>query len=155
MYKTLCVAVALLGIAVLTSGSVSSPNTSRTPVIVASAKFVNQSKALSTTIFTPTQDGVYRVSAYATITQHDPSSQSYWQYGLGWTDDAGPQAAVTIFYQYGKNSGQFLNDISVQNGGQVRTIAAKAGTAMTQNMMRIGPTDSSTYNLYYVVEQLQ
>lgn len=132
MYKKLWVAVALMVIAVLASGAVSGPNAGAAPAIVASGKLFNQSKPLTTTIYAPTQSGVYRVSAYATITKNDPSSNSPWYYNLGWTDNAGAQTALTLFYQYGKTSGQFLNDISVPNGGQVRAFAANAGTPLTQ-----------------------
>src|SRR5258706_2567445 len=68
MFKSLCVAVLLLSTFALpqarnsTVGPVSPP-------IVARGKLLNQTAPIpTTTIFTPTQTGLYRLSVYGTVT---------------------------------------------------------------------------------------
>src|SRR5437588_11107787 len=89
MYKTLCAAVLLLptfAVAQTRNPAVSPVS----PPIVARGKLVNQTAPIpTTTIFTPAQDGLYRLSAYATIIKADPSSSSNWAYTPSWTDDSG------------------------------------------------------------------
>jgi len=154
MYKTLCVAVLLFGTFVLTSGSKpadASPTRPSLPVIVATGKLVDQTAPIpTTTIFTSPQDGLVRVSFYATLTKADPNSHSYWSYNLTWTDDAGPQFEGPLLTSCGY-TGQF-NCTGIPNP---LTIEAKTGTAVTYNMTQTGPPDSSSYSLYYTVERLQ
>src|ERR1700685_1828911 len=93
MYKSICVALFLLPTLALAQRSTSTPVTSyASPQIVAKGKLPNQTAPiLTTTIFTPIQTGLYRLSMYATLTRTDPNSQSLWQINTGWTDDAGGQ----------------------------------------------------------------
>lgn len=157
MRNSLYLAILLLAAFAFTSGgktaNASSPDPP-VPVIVARAKFENVREPITVTALTPTQSGVYRISAYATITKNDPSSNSYWSYFASWTDEAGPETKGGFTYQYGKNSGQFLNNISVPGGGTVTTIAVKGGTPITMNVTQYGPHDASVYSIYYVVERL-
>jgi len=160
MYKTLDISVVMLAAFAFTSGSRSadaSPTNSIGPAIVARGKLVNQTTPIpTTTIFTPTQTGLYRISVYATVAISDPSSQSSWNYDLGWTDDAGKQNAYTLLWQYGQHLGQFANDTSFLDGGVVRVFEAKAGTPITHDLFQGGgPPDSSAYSLYYALERLE
>jgi len=70
MYKTLCVAALLVGLLALTGRSSSAaPAPFTPPVTVAKGKLLNQTGLIpTTTIFTPTQTGLYRLSAYSTQT---------------------------------------------------------------------------------------
>src|SRR6266496_6591181 len=82
MYKTLCVVALLAGLVALTGRSSSAaPAPFTSPLIVAKGKLVNQTAPIpTTTIFTPNQTGLYRISVYVTLTKSDPSSQSFWNY---------------------------------------------------------------------------
>src|SRR5579863_103194 len=157
MYKTICITAAIL-LAALTLTSGSHPaNASRSvllsPTIVAQGKLPNQTKAIpETDIFTPALDGLFRVSAYATVTKTAGSGS--WTYSLEWTDDAGRQLETFALQQSFNQPGQFLTDSS-NTGGVVRTFEAKAGTPIMYNVGEAGRPDGSEYSLYYVVEQLE
>jgi hypothetical protein len=155
MYKTLCVAVLLLPTFALTQAR----NPAVTPVsppIVAKGKLLNQTAPIpTTTIFTPTQDGLYRLTVYATVTKSAPGSQSYWFYNIGWTDDAGPEFDDSILFQSGSGFGQFSYAGLFIQGGTVVPLEAKAGTSITYSMTQGGGSDNSAYSLYYTLERLE
>src|SRR5216684_8145793 len=100
MYKNLCIAVVLLAAFAFMSGSRSadaSPVTSISPPIVARGKLVNQTAPIpTTTIFTPTQTGLYRLSVYATISKADPTSAGLWVFSPSWTDDGGNETDFAL-----------------------------------------------------------
>jgi hypothetical protein len=158
MNKTLCMMVLLLGGALaLSFGSANAPSTSSTsPVIIVKRRLVNQTAPIpTTTIFTPTHDGVFRLSAYATITSADPASQSYWVWNPTWTDDAGSEYCNGQCYiGQGNSPGQFLLQLGL-GLGMVMTIEAKGGTPITYSMYQQGNPDNSAYSLYYVLEQIE
>ena len=159
MYKTLCVAVLLLPTFVLAQGSKpadASPTTPIGPPIVAHGKLLNQNTPLpSTTIFTPTQDGLYRLSVYLTITRADSSSNSQWGFNVDWVDDVGVQEANFLLLGYGNVSGQFFVYQSFRAGGTAMPFEAKAGMPITYNVTQIGGPDNSSYSLYYTLERLE
>ena len=159
MYKTLTVAALLLAAFAFTPGSRSadaSPTTAIGPAIVAKGKLVNQTAPIpTTTIFTPTQTGLYRLSVYATVTTTDPSSQSYWNFNAGWTDDAKAESVTTILYSTGNVLGPFDYASVLIVGGTVAPFEAKAGTAITYSITQGGPPDNSAYSLYYTLERLE
>jgi hypothetical protein len=159
VYKTIGIAVVLLAAFAFTSGSRSadaSPTTPIGPAIVAHGKLLNQTTTLpSTTIFTPTHDGLYRLSVYATVSKADPSSQSIWNYNIAWTDDAGAESEGSIVWQSGAFQGQFQYEGLFQQGGAVIPVQAKAGTPITYSVIQGGSPDNSTYSLYYTLERLE
>src|SRR5437660_10834518 len=113
MYKALCLVALLLATFALTSGSKiadASATGLPSPVIVARGKLVNQTASIpTTTIFTPTQTGLYRLSVYGTMTTTNPSSQSGWLINLFWTDDTNTsQNAPAVLTGVGNTPGQFL-----------------------------------------------
>jgi hypothetical protein len=158
MNKTLCVMVVLLGGALaLSFGSASTPIAGPTsPVIIVKRRLVNQTAPIpTTTIFAPAHDGVYRLSAYATITQADPNSQSYWIWNPTWTDDAGSaNCNGQCYIGAGNTPGQFQLQLGLQLG-VVMTIEAKAGTPIAYSVYQQGSPDNSAYSLYYVLEQIE
>jgi hypothetical protein len=158
MYKTLCVAIFLLPtFAVAQEGApASSPASAITsPVIVAKRKAPHQTAAIpTTTLFTPTEDGLYRISAYATLTKVGTANSGSWTFSLGWTDDAGPQTEQFVLDGSFNARGPFLNDYNFY-GGAVRTFEAKGGTPITYNLDEDGVSDGSEYSLYYTLEQLE
>ena len=158
MDKILCVAALLVGLLALTGRSSSAaPAPFTSPMIVAKGKLLNQTAPITTTtIFTPTQTGVYRLSVYATLTQTGLNSQSAWSYNLGWTDDAGTQSEGALLYCYGSNApGQFSYENFFPQGGVVLPFEAKAGMPVTYAVSQIGPPDNSAYSLYYTLERLE
>ena len=159
MFKALCVAVLLVpifAIAQTTKASTTPPFAS--PVIVAKGKFVNQTAPIpTTTIFTPPQTGLYRLSVYATLTKSDPASLSSWSYGVNWTDDTGAQqyGGGVQFAAGNSPTGQFTFENFFDNGGPTVVFEAKAQTPITSTMTQIGPPDNSAYSLYYTLERLE
>jgi hypothetical protein len=159
MHKALCVAVLLLPPFVLSQeGSAAKPSTEGlpVPVIVAKAKLTNQTATIPTTaIYTPTQDGLYRLSVYATLTKTDPTSESLWYYSFQWTDDAGNQEASQFLMAYGDQPGPFLWQSTNYIGGGAQPFEAAAGKPITYNVMQNNGPDNSAYSLYYVLERLE
>jgi hypothetical protein len=162
MYKTLTVAALLLAVFAFTSGSRSadaSPVTSISPPIVARGKLVNQTAPIpTTTIFTPTQDGLYRLSVYGTISRNDPSSASTFHYAVQYTDDTGQQQNLADFLVgYDSMLGQFASYQSTFFGSGCPTVTfeAKAGSGITYSVTQNNGPDNSSYSLYYVLERLE
>jgi hypothetical protein len=156
MYKTLCIAVLLIPTFLFAqNGKSASAATLPGPVIVARGKVVNRSSGVpTTTIFTAKQTGLYRVSAYATITTADSTSQSNWSFDFGWTDDAGEQTEQGLLVGWGNAVGPFgFSNLIV--GGAAYPFEALAGTPVTYTIIQQGSPDGSAYSLYYTVEQLQ
>src|SRR5258706_4889680 len=77
MFKTLCVAVLLLSTFALTQARNSTVGPV-SPPIVARGKLLNQTAPIpTTTIFTPTQTGLYRLSVYGTVTTSTCSGSEF------------------------------------------------------------------------------
>ena len=154
MYKTLCVAVLLLPTFALTQAR----NAAVTPVsppIVAKGKLVNYTASVPlTTIFTPTQDGLYRLSVYAIVSKTDPNSISSWSYNPAWTDDSGSRSEDELLIGYGNSLGPFTYEAQYGTGIAV-PFEAKAGTPITYSVTQLGPPDNSVYSLYYTLERLE
>ena len=158
MYKALCVTVLLLPTFALTQARKPATPPFPSPLIVAKGKLPNQTAPIpTTTIFTPTQTGLYRLTVYATISKADPSSQSSWCYSLSWRDDAGPQfwEASQLLCQGGNSPYPFIYESQTSLGGTTLPFEAKAGTPITHNMTQLGSLDSSAYSLYYTLERME
>jgi hypothetical protein len=161
MYKTLTVAALLLAAFAFTSGSRSadaSPVTAISPPIVARGKVLNQTAPIpTTTIFTPTQSGLYRLSVYGTITQGSGAGTSFWIYSPAWIDDSGllQNSANGILESNNDGAGSFLLTNSGFSLGATITLEAKAGTPITYSVTQVGPPDNSAYSLYYTLERLE
>ncbi len=156
MFKTLCVAVLLLSTFALTQARNSTVGPV-SPPIVARGKLLNQTAPIpTTTIFTPTQTGLYRLSVYGTVTT-STCSGSYWSLNPEWTDDSGAlQASANgILQSNGNCLGSFLLFNSGFSTGATITLEAKAGTAITYSVDQVGAADSSAYSLYYTLERLE
>src|ERR1700730_7883111 len=76
MNKTLCAVALLMGTLALTgSQSAAVPAAPTSPPIIARVKLANQTAAIpTTTIFTPAQTGLYRISLYLTQTIAVPNN---------------------------------------------------------------------------------
>src|SRR4051812_13650042 len=96
MYKTLCVALVVAGLLAFTGrSSRAAPAPFTSPVVVVKGKVLNQTSDFSNAIFTPSDSGLYRLSAYATVTTADPNSTSNWLYTFSWSDVTGGTQSAT------------------------------------------------------------
>jgi hypothetical protein len=160
MYKSISAAVLLAASFAVISGirhADALPTTSTSPLIVARGKLLNRSGAIpTTTIFTPAQTGLYRLSVYATVTQSDPNNGGSYGYSVNWTDDAGSEqgtgGAVLLW-----SANSVPPNAGAENPagwqGNVLLFEAVAGTPVTHSLT--GGPDNSLYSLYYTIERLQ
>ncbi len=159
MYKTLTVAALLLAAFAFTSGSRSadaSPTAAIGPAIVAKGKLVNQTATIpATAIFTPSQNGLYRLSAYATLIT-GTCGGSTWSYTPEWTDDSGVLSSAYVLQSNNSCPGSFVSFTSsnYQIGATI-TFEAKGGTAIDYSVSQIGSPDGTAYSLYYTLERLE
>jgi hypothetical protein len=154
MYKTLWAVVILIGLMAVTGRTSSAaPSTTLTsPVIVATGQVLDQTAPIAkTTIFTPSQNGLFRLSVYATLTKPNSNSSSEWNYSLFWTDDAGIESQRRLLISNNALRGVF----NWNNPLYPLVFQGIAGAPVSYSVVRIGAQDQTTYSLYYVVEQLQ
>jgi len=156
MYKTLTVAALLLAAFAFTSGGRSADVSPTTPIsapIVARAKLVNQTGPIpTTTILTPAQSGLYRLSVYATMTT---SSSSSWSFTPNWTDDSGASLTTNGVLLSQGTPGPFFEPGAGFTLGVPIILEAKGGTDITYSVTQSGPPDGSAYSLYYTLERLE
>jgi hypothetical protein len=157
MYKSLCVAVLLLATLSFTSGSKPADASAAlrpSPVIVARMRFKGVTTSLpTTTIFTPEQDGLYRLSAYDVETS-PASDGSLWTFFFNWTDDAGAESGNSFALPANGTPPQAYGGTASGIPGSVMVFQAKAGTPVTFFTLLSGGSDGGTYNLYLEVERL-
>ena len=110
---------------------------------VVNLSFLAQTSAISTTIYTPTVSGNYRVSLYS-----HASNGIY--FTLGWTDESGPVGICT--------NGTVSDTCNLVNNGYTAgwrdvVVHAQANDPIT---FSINPASFgvSNYDLYVVIEQL-
>ena len=162
MYKTISVAAVLMALVAFTvSGRLAdaSPTAHPSPVIVAKGKVLNQSVAIpTTTIFTPKDTGLYRLSIYGTVTKPCTSNCQEWIFFFSWTDDAGVETTIgtnglpLVWLNGNTPPSAFavnFNDLP----GNVLVFEAVAGSPVTYSVLTTVP-DGSSYSLYYVVERI-
>src|ERR1700730_10267041 len=150
MYKTLGVAVLLVGTFALTCrNSAATPAATFTsPQIVAKGKLLNQTGAIpTTTIFTPPQTGLYRFSAYSTGPLSSGSGS--WNINLYWTDDFGPEWGTELVQQANGGYGSVG-----WPSGTVGMFEAIAGQPVSYSITLSG-TGGGSYSLYYTIERLE
>ena len=152
MYKTLCVAAFLLATFALTSGSKPADASAAglpSPLIVARTKLANQTAPIpTTTIFAPTQDGLYRLSVYMTQTVAVPTSGAYWIFNAAWSDDAGDEAIGEILLNVNQTpSGAY--------GFFTLLLQVKAGKPITYSTTLSNGTDGGTYSMYFTLERME
>jgi hypothetical protein len=164
MYKALGVAVLLLGTVAFTgrNSTAAAPVGPAYPLIVAKGKLPNQTATIPTsTIYTPSQTGMYRLSVYATLLSAPCTTGLTWYFNLGWVDDAGTQTMNDFLYGYDCNLGPFLQ-LALANsnagnvpGGTIAVFEAKAGQPITYSVTNYGEPDGTSYSLYYTLERME
>jgi hypothetical protein len=91
----LSLAVGCIGL--MSGRSSGASNFSFSPQVVQRVALIGQTGAIpTTTLFTPSQKGLYRISAYMTATNLEGGQGSY-SWVLNWTDDAGAEIANFYF----------------------------------------------------------
>jgi hypothetical protein len=107
------------------------------PAIVAQATFVNQSQQVVGT-FTPTTDGIFRISYYA----DSPDTSADWAFAFQWTDEVGVREIIDPSMAY--LSSNFVE--------RVHVVRSLAGQPLTYSSSGPGP---APYSWYITIEQLQ
>lgn len=114
------------------------------PCVVASVSLTNQSqKALQIPLFTPSSDGLYRVSAYMR-TSTGTNQRASWQLTLGWTDELGTNVSGSSI---GPDSFLPITLVVRDIGGQPLAYSVKPHGG--------GQGVGMTYDLFVTVEQVQ
>lgn len=160
MYKTIAVAALLVAVFAFVSGSRSADASATATIsapIVARGEVLNQSTPIpTTTIFTPTQTGLFRLSVYAYLSTSDVSSNQGWNYTLNWTDGAGAESSNNIL-DVNSNQTPPLAWASVgetQNSpGCVTVFEAVANSPVTYSFFK--NPDNSAVSVYWIVERLE
>jgi hypothetical protein len=119
---------------------------------VAKGKVLNHSAPIqTTTIFTPTQTGLYRLSVHGSITTAAPGSTSYYYYNLSWTDASGAlQTYGGLITSIDSELGQWVNGYPAN---YPITFQAVAGTPVTHSVLLSGSPDTAVYSVYYAIER--
>jgi hypothetical protein len=161
MRKALYIAAVLIACGLTISfGKANTANTTSTwPLIVVKGKFLNQTAAIpQTNIYLPVDNGLYRLSVYATITTPSSADTSYWQFNPEWTDDSGQTynggGNAFLFSPNNDASGAFMW-MGQGNYGGTLVLEAKGGTPISISTTLNGPPDNSAYSLYYTLERLE
>jgi hypothetical protein len=159
VYKNLCVAAILLAIIVFTSGNKPADASAvglPSPVIVAKVALTGQTAEIpTTTLFTPKDAGVYRISAYLSMTTRG-NDGNYLNLNVGWTDDGGPEGPLQMLnvsdaqttpsaYAFGPSS----------NLEQTLIVRAVAGAPVTYIVTADGQPISGAYELFLIAERLE
>lgn len=122
------------------------PLTQYSPIMVAKVDLSNQTAAIpTTTLFTPAQTGVYRISAYMTMVAAG-SSTTGWSIFANYTDDAGAQTlGCSVSSEPVPGSVGFCTLL----------VHAIAGTPVAYSTNTYGQGDSyGTYDLFLRAERL-
>src|SRR6266446_5454833 len=149
MYKSVCIAVLLLPTFISAQGGKSATPPFPSPLIVAKSKLPNRTAPIpTTTIFTPSQDGLYRLSVYMTESIAVPTSGAYWVFNAGWSDDAGDEAIGEILLNVNQTpSGAY--------GFFTLLLQVKAGKPITYSTTLSNGTDGGTYSMYFTLERME
>ena len=141
MYKTLCAAAFLLAVFAITLGNrfaAAIPAGPVSPTIVASRQLTGRTTMIpTTTLFTPSANGLYRVSAYISMTTPGTNGCA-WYFDVGWTDDAGVEGASNL--ENVRNNYLPPNDYGTGENAFTQTIIVRAvaGSPITYTVPATG-----------------
>jgi hypothetical protein len=163
MYKNFTIAILLATFGLVAMRSTGSPSAGSTPpAVVAKVVLQNQTAAIpTTTVYTPTVGGLYRISAYMTTPIPNEQVGNYWTFNLAWTDEAGvestPSGIVTSntgFVPPGAWGSYFGELGFTYVPGNVAIIQAVAGQPITYSVTSAVTSNEGIYSLYFTVERL-
>jgi hypothetical protein len=154
MNKALAVAVLLIGAFVLgfaTNNTGVSDDHFREPHVIAKVDLTNQTAGIpTTTIFTPTHTGLYRLSNAMTMSTPVPNSNGQWTLFLNWTDEGGME---TAFLAQLSDSATPPQDYPTPGLGENPIIfKALAGTPVSYQVF--SDFGAGTYAISFVVERI-
>ena len=124
-----------------------------TPQIIRRVELTNQTAPIpTTTLFTPSHNGLYRISMYLTGTSGDAGWAGY----LTWSDDAGFEDTSVrgVIATSGGPPPQAWGTSYGETPGSVSIIEAVAGQPVSYNVIIQNADTSGTYSLYIIVERL-
>jgi len=117
-----------------------------TPQIVARVSLTGQTGPISpTTLLSPTQDAMYRISAVMVITTAN-SGAGFWSINLGFAPDTGP-TTVSIAQISSNQVGGGINFYTT-------AFRSDAGHPITYSVVDHNGAEGSTYELFIVLERL-
>jgi len=121
------------------------------PRIVAKIHLTGQTSAIpTTTILTPKKNGLFRISAYSSITAPGCNDGGAWDLIFGWADDAGAEQTPFLEPPFLLGCGWVppYDHITI-------TLAVRdnAGMPLTYSVAN-GDATGSTYELFITIEQL-
>jgi hypothetical protein len=152
--------VASFALAFAVYSAESNTNTSMAPRVLASVRLTNQTQAIpTTTLFSVSRTGLYRVSSYMALTTPGTDG-NYWSLCLGWTDEAGVEMDPIyslLNVGQGPPNAYGMPDVTTNAGFLAQPpfpIEALSGTPITY---AVNPFfgGSGTYELFLTVEGLQ
>jgi hypothetical protein len=128
------------------------------PRVVAKVSLKSGMPVAPTTIFTPPQTGMYRVSSYMTMTTASSDLTGFWGLGFGWTDDAGVEEVFLMGAQDNRTPPWAWGNLASGNGAPPVgpfSFEAVGGTPVTYWVTPPSDTNGGTYELFLVVERLE
>jgi hypothetical protein len=158
MYKVLSFALLLVASLLLAQEKQLPAANLQSPVIVARERLVNQTAPIpTTTIFTPRQTGLYRLSVYMTMSR---VGTAFWGFNFNWSDDGGAESSSmtgsTLISEHKKAppNAYAYSDFTLQPGAVV-TFEAIANVPVTYSVTQTGSASDDIYSLYYTIERLE
>ena len=163
MHKNLLIVLLIVVLAVTANhsarGTTDGPITS--PVIVKKLVVRNHSGPIQqTTLFTPSQTGLFRISIYMTEITPGNTPANPWMLSLSWSDDAGSECCATVLglstvgtppFAYAYFS-PVVGSANPPTGMVV--IEAAAGQPVAYSVDNGAPGTTGTYSIYAVVERM-
>ncbi len=124
------------------------------PLIVASGKMVGQTQGIpKTTLFTPTETGLFRVSVYMCMTKPGSPNRD-WIFALNWTDDAGPESdQLADLPMTSSPPNAYALSYALPAGFAFEVVAGQPITFTVD--ASTGTGSKGAYSIYYTVEQIQ
>jgi len=160
MYKPFYVSILLLAILVLASASkFNDSDAAQAAQHVLRVDLTNQTVPIpQTTLFTPNEDGMYRISAYMVMTTSGYTPNAGWLFDLFWTDEAGVEtrsSLIGVFDNAKPPSAYATNG----NPGYYPTTSpfifrAVAGQPVSYDVSQYNPPANGSYALHMVIERL-
>jgi hypothetical protein len=120
------------------------------PVVVKEISLTNQTANIATTtLFTPVEDGLFRISYYLEAPAEGPSTYATINTQIFWSDDFNPNANIYL-------ASLILNESSATYSPGIFVLRVKAGTPITFQTTAPTPNCFPTceYSLFMTVERL-
>lgn len=152
MFKNVFIALLLVAFGVVAGHSDSASSHPTSPVIVQRVVLTNQTGPIPiTTLITPQQDGLYRLSAYMSLTRGGGTNNGIFL-DFAWTDGGGPKEIFPL--QLTDTSFPSFAWGPANNMDGILTFKANAGTPVTYRVAFTDPPPTGTYEIMLTLERL-